>query len=304
MQPQATSMRAVAATSLPSEDESPVFSFQRRTMQLNWDALLHLDLNAIIQTVDLAALHSQLESLTFADIGEADLAFFTDSNFLHLFRLSQLVLEYTLFAWKASTVSCNLRDKKYATLKAHMVKLKEKLEAEKTENKHLRKELKYAKQLIAALEGGGAVNANHAHGGIGAMAVHTVHPPLGRHPLPLRGHIDHHPIGVRHAAHPPHAQTHAPLPTNVEEKEQFDPVVQAREQAAAREHDKAQLIEQLRQQAAQDTKTTASKMQEEIDAQNAKLDSLQASIRQLMTAQTEEAALQQENRTPRASTTS
>ncbi len=51
-------------------DECPVFSFQRRTRKLNWRDLLHIDLNRLIQTVDLAALHEQLEPITFADIGE------------------------------------------------------------------------------------------------------------------------------------------------------------------------------------------------------------------------------------------
>lgn len=273
-----------------------MFSFQRRTMQLNWPALLHLDLNTIIQTVDLNALHSQLESLTFADIGEADLAYFTDANFLHLFRLAQLVLEYTLFAWKASTVSANLRDKKYATLKQHVTKLKEKLEAEKADNKHLRKELKYCKQLVAALEGTSAQKQP-----IVAPVVQPLGGSVGRHAP--RGHLAHHDVHA--TAAPSQLQPHVPIPTQptrVEEvkEQQFDPLAQAREQAA-REQEKAQLVEQLRQQAALDAKHTATKMQEEIDAQNAKLDNLQASIRQLMAAQAEDVQ-QQENRTPRVGT--
>jgi len=82
----------------------------------------------------------------------ADLAYFTDGNFVHLFRLCQLLLEYQLFAWQASTVSNNLRVAKYAQLKAHVVKLKAKAAHAAAENKTLKKELRYCKQVVAALE--------------------------------------------------------------------------------------------------------------------------------------------------------
>ena len=58
------------APSSSVDDESPIFSFQRRYHKLNWRDILHVDLNHIIQHVDLAALHSQLEQITFADIGQ------------------------------------------------------------------------------------------------------------------------------------------------------------------------------------------------------------------------------------------
>ena len=67
MAPGATAMKGASGV---SEDECPVFSFQRRSRKLNWRQLLHIDLNRLIQTVDLAALHQQLEDITFADIGE------------------------------------------------------------------------------------------------------------------------------------------------------------------------------------------------------------------------------------------
>lgn len=74
LRPNATSMRghatAAAAAGLSADDDAPVFSFQRRYHKLNWREILHIDLNRIIQHVDLAALHEQLEPLTFADIGE------------------------------------------------------------------------------------------------------------------------------------------------------------------------------------------------------------------------------------------
>ena len=75
LHPNATSMRApagaaAAAAGLNVDDDAPVFSFQRRYHKLNWREILHVDLNRIIQHVDLAALHQQLEPITFADIGE------------------------------------------------------------------------------------------------------------------------------------------------------------------------------------------------------------------------------------------
>ena len=72
------------------------FFFRRRHGALNWRKLLSVDLERVVRSVDVDALQDNVEHVTFADVTETDLAMLTDANFLQLFRLTQLIIEYLL----------------------------------------------------------------------------------------------------------------------------------------------------------------------------------------------------------------
>lgn len=44
----------------------PKFTFQERTGRINWRALMNTDLDKIVKEIDLKALESLLQNLTFA----------------------------------------------------------------------------------------------------------------------------------------------------------------------------------------------------------------------------------------------
>ena len=64
------------------------FRFQRRHGRLDWRKLSSVDIDRVMRDVELDALEDNLENITFAEISEDDLRYFTDSNFLKLFRMA------------------------------------------------------------------------------------------------------------------------------------------------------------------------------------------------------------------------
>ncbi|TPX34188.1 hypothetical protein SmJEL517_g03055 [Synchytrium microbalum] len=71
------------------------FYFRRRRERLNWRALAGVQLDNIIREVDLDSLQEVTENIAFCDIEAEDLRF-VDPNFVKLFKLSQLMVEYLL----------------------------------------------------------------------------------------------------------------------------------------------------------------------------------------------------------------
>lgn len=73
------------------------FVFQRRSERVDWRNLASLDLDHVIRTLDVDALQRHLANTTFCDIRTENLQG-VDANFVKLFELAQLTLEYVLFA--------------------------------------------------------------------------------------------------------------------------------------------------------------------------------------------------------------
>ncbi|CAM6094918.1 unnamed protein product [Calypogeia fissa] len=72
------------------------FVFQRRLSRIDWRKLHTIDVDRVIRQVDLDALESVLDTITFADIQGEDTRNFSESNFIKVFRLAQLMVEYLL----------------------------------------------------------------------------------------------------------------------------------------------------------------------------------------------------------------
>ena len=72
------------------------FRFQRRHGRLDWRKLSSVDIDRVMRDVDLDALEDNLENIKFAEISEDDLRYFTDSNFLKLFRMAPFTVEYLI----------------------------------------------------------------------------------------------------------------------------------------------------------------------------------------------------------------
>ena len=76
----------------------PSFKFQPRGGRLNWRAIMQADVHRIAKDVDLRLLEDLLQNITFAQMDREDLDRFGDDNFIKLFRLCQLSIEYLIYS--------------------------------------------------------------------------------------------------------------------------------------------------------------------------------------------------------------
>ena len=79
------------------EQSNGKFYFKPRRETLNWRILLQLDIEKIMDKVDIDTIESVTKNLTFSRVDYNDLRYFNETNFVQVFRLSQLIIEYLLY---------------------------------------------------------------------------------------------------------------------------------------------------------------------------------------------------------------
>jgi len=72
------------------------FFFQQRHGRLDLRSIARIDIEKIVEEVDIETIQNHLENITFAEFEQRDLQVYTDENFLKLFQLTQLTIEYLL----------------------------------------------------------------------------------------------------------------------------------------------------------------------------------------------------------------
>ena len=73
------------------------FAFQPKTENLNWDMMAEADIDRITTRTDVAYLEQLLQNISNARLEKADLHRIGDRNYIKLFKVGQLSLEYLLF---------------------------------------------------------------------------------------------------------------------------------------------------------------------------------------------------------------
>jgi zinc finger protein DZIP1 len=149
----ARSFRAMMEPTVHSSlDFRKDFFFRRRHGALNWAKVLSVDLERVVRTVDIDALQDNVEHITFCDIGEADLARLTDANFLQLWRLTQLIIEYLLNVQNFLLAAAQRRD--HAAEQVLQALQQERAQAAEREEelRNLRREVKHNRKVIRAYE--------------------------------------------------------------------------------------------------------------------------------------------------------
>lgn len=143
---------AALQSSYSSLDFRKDFFFRRRHGALDWTKLRSVDLERVVRTVDVDALQENVEHVTFADISEADLAQLTDANFLQLFRLTQLIIEYLLNVQNFLLASAKKKEATYEQIVYELESTRAAL-AQRTESERAaKKELKHCRRVIKAYE--------------------------------------------------------------------------------------------------------------------------------------------------------
>lgn len=136
------------------------FSFRRRRGRLDWRMLAGIDVSKVVRDVDVQTLQDVLENITFAAVDNEDLSYYPETNFVKVFSLAQLIIEYMLHsqAYLASRRSAIERKTVLASSEAKrlMGELQQALDAAdalRKENRQLKKTV-YAYQFCAKLPGG------------------------------------------------------------------------------------------------------------------------------------------------------
>ncbi|EFJ30373.1 hypothetical protein SELMODRAFT_409244 [Selaginella moellendorffii] len=75
---------------------APPFCFQKRIARIDWRTLHAIEVDGLIQEIDIGKLETVLDTIAFGDIQGEDTRNFTEQNFIKLFRLAQLMIEYLL----------------------------------------------------------------------------------------------------------------------------------------------------------------------------------------------------------------
>jgi zinc finger protein DZIP1 len=75
----------------------PPFYFDSRRVRIDWRLLHSLDLGQIQIRTDLDALSRVLDLIAYGDLEAEDVRNLSETNFLKIFRLAQMIVEYLLY---------------------------------------------------------------------------------------------------------------------------------------------------------------------------------------------------------------
>ena len=96
------------------------FYFQQRRGSIDLKSLIQINVDDIIRSTDINTLQMHLENLTFSELNENDLRFLTDPQIIKLFRTSQLMVEYLLYAQDQLASNLNQLADKYIVKKRYV----------------------------------------------------------------------------------------------------------------------------------------------------------------------------------------
>ncbi|XP_078380805.1 uncharacterized protein LOC144663667 isoform X2 [Oculina patagonica] len=127
------------------------FSFGRRQEKIDWRRLASVDVDRIVREMDVKTLQDNIMHVTFSNI-EAELGMQGagfDPNYIKLFRLAQLIIEYLLHSQQFLSASLEVENKTLQESLEANEKAKKELEVKREAYKKLKKECQKQKQWIA-----------------------------------------------------------------------------------------------------------------------------------------------------------
>jgi len=75
----------------------PPFTFQEKTGYINWEQISKVDVESLKKNGDLSLIQNYAQGLVYSDLRKTDLDKINNPNFVKLFKLSQLSIEYLLY---------------------------------------------------------------------------------------------------------------------------------------------------------------------------------------------------------------
>ncbi|KAJ3373800.1 Zinc finger protein dzip1 [Allomyces arbusculus] len=136
---------------LDADDRYHGFHFRRRRDRINWRLLGAVDVARVQREIDLGALQEVMDNVAYCDIESEDLRY-TDPNFVKLFQLAQLVIEYLLHCQDVLHSSDQDARRQATELAAEVDHLQQQNEKQLLEIYALKKETKSLKKTIFAYQ--------------------------------------------------------------------------------------------------------------------------------------------------------
>ncbi|KAL8624507.1 hypothetical protein ACOMHN_053050 [Nucella lapillus] len=126
------------------------FAFRKRFERVDWRKMASIDVEQISRTLDFNALQENIMNITFCNIEtELDVRS-VDPNFLKLFKLAQLTIEYLLYSQEYLAGLCTTLEEKGKKTEEDEDGLKKELEAVKKELNEVKRESHKRKKLLIA----------------------------------------------------------------------------------------------------------------------------------------------------------
>eukprot|EP00826_Nyctotherus_ovalis_P028456 TRINITY_DN22484_c0_g1_i1.p1 TRINITY_DN22484_c0_g1~~TRINITY_DN22484_c0_g1_i1.p1 ORF type:complete len:336 (+),score=77.93 TRINITY_DN22484_c0_g1_i1:187-1194(+) len=91
----------------------PPFVFKEKSKYIDWDVLSTADVEALKLTGDLSVIQNCGRELVLSQLHKSDLDKINDSNFIKLFKLSQLSIEYLLYVQEFLETVAKSADKEF-----------------------------------------------------------------------------------------------------------------------------------------------------------------------------------------------
>jgi hypothetical protein len=129
------------------------FSFQHNHRYLDLESFSNLsNIDRIIQDNEIETLQQYFQKFTFCILRESDLTYFTDSNIIKFFKISQLIIEYLLYSqdnYSSNLLTCA---KQYVDKKKSIAKKRLELINRKESYQLLKSNINLKKKNINTLE--------------------------------------------------------------------------------------------------------------------------------------------------------
>ncbi|XP_022237961.1 zinc finger protein DZIP1L-like isoform X2 [Limulus polyphemus] len=140
-----------------SGSTKPQLSFQKRCGYVDWKKLASVDVDQVARNLDFRALQENISNVTFCNIESEVIPGSVDPNFLKLFKLAQLMIEYLLHSQEYLTEVLQVIEEKHeqtskelSELQALRVNDQKQLQELRKENKKRRKMLLQNQQNLQA----------------------------------------------------------------------------------------------------------------------------------------------------------
>ena len=128
------------------------FQFFSGTERLDWAVLTAIDISRLVREVNVDTLQRVIDNIAFARLTREEAALFTPDHVVHLFTLSQLVLQYLVYSQDTlSRLNTSLRER-LAEVQQSNKRLEDETSTRKEQLAAVKKELKAQKRTLLAFE--------------------------------------------------------------------------------------------------------------------------------------------------------
>ncbi|XP_071494681.1 uncharacterized protein [Diadema antillarum] len=133
------------------------FTFRSRHERIDWKKIASIDLDRIMRELDVSSLQDSIMGITFCDIEREIDTRLVDQNFVTVFKLAQLIIQYLLHSQEVMAHNASVAEERVQQLrldqegtKAELTQLRGELEKVKQESHKRKKLLKNQQTLIQA----------------------------------------------------------------------------------------------------------------------------------------------------------